>query len=378
MNMPGFPVHISQAPPSKGTLLAGVCAVAAAAFALALPGAAPAGSSPTRIAAGPSGVAGGSSVSAGKGSRPSASNTAAATAARARGRAYMTGIGDQKAEMFGDPLWQRLGTKIVRYVVPYDVAVRPQRLQWATEWIDAAEGAGQKILVAFYHSADTPMKNPSVAVYRRDVAKFVKLFPHVREYEAWDEVNRGNEPPLFVSPSAAQDAEYYQALKRTCKPCTVVGLDVLDGENIGSTLRYIEEFKREIYRLRTLMPSVWGLHNYSDVNRFGGLRTHELVAALGGEVWLTETGGVVKFGNAFPNRHGSGLVRAAKALKFMFALAAANPRVKRLYIYDWTGGNSSTRFDAGLMNAHDRPRPGYVVVCRQLHAAKCNVHTVRN
>ena len=62
----------------------------------------------------------------------------------------------------------------------------------------------------------------------------------------------------------------------------------------------------------------------------------------------------------------------------MFAVAASHPQIKRLYIYDWTGGVNSTRFDAGLMNAHDQPRAGYVVVCKALHAAKCNVKTVNN
>jgi hypothetical protein len=102
------------------------------------------------------------------------------------------------------------------------------------------------------------------------------------------------------------------------------------------------------------------------------------VAALGGEVWLTETGGIVKFAGDFPNNHGSGLTRSAKVLKFMFGVAASNLRIKRLYIYDWTGGTPSARFDSGLMNAHYQPRPGYVVVCKQLHAAHCNVKTVRN
>ena len=54
----------------------------------------------------------------------------------------------------------------------------------------------------------------------------------------------------------------------------------------------------------------------------------------------------------------------------MFAVAASQPRIKRLYIYDWTGGVNSTRFDAGLMNAHDQPRLGYTVVCKALHATR--------
>ena len=62
----------------------------------------------------------------------------------------------------------------------------------------------------------------------------------------------------------------------------------------------------------------------------------------------------------------------------MFSLTAALPQIKRLYVYAWTGGTHSTRFDAGLTNAREQPRAGYVVVCRQLHAAKCNVKTVNN
>lgn len=311
----------------------------------------------------------------------SRASAATATAARSRGPSFMTGIGDDYTEMFGNPLWQQLHTQIVRYVVPYDAAARPYSLQLATAWIRAAEARHQRVLVAFYHSEYTPSRMPSVATYKRDVAKFIKLFPHIREYQAWDEANRGNVhsgAAQFSSPSAVADAEYYQALKRSCLPCTVVGLDVLDQDNIYPTLSYIAEFKREIYRLRTLMPTVWGLHDYSDLNRLESWRTRDLAAALGGQVWLTETGGIVKFGGAFPNNRGSGLTRAARVTHFMFSVAASNSRIKRLYIYNWTGGNSKTRFDAGLMNIHYQPRPAYLVVCKQLHAARCNVRAAKN
>jgi hypothetical protein len=62
----------------------------------------------------------------------------------------------------------------------------------------------------------------------------------------------------------------------------------------------------------------------------------------------------------------------------MFSVAATQPRIKRLYIYNWFGGTAKTRFDAGLMNAHGQPRAGYQVVCRALHAAKCSVKLARN
>jgi hypothetical protein len=288
---------------------------------------------------------------------------------------FKTGIGDEHPEMFSNPLWTQLHTQIARYIAPYDAAVRPYSLQLASNWIRAAEARHQKILIAFYHSEYTPTRLPSVATYQADVRKFVRLFPHVSEYQSWDESNRGNIPGALESPSASLAARYYQALIRSCSYCTVSGLDVLDAREIGPTLTYISEFKHEIGRLETIMPRVWGLHNYSDVNRLESWRTRELVRALGGEVWLTETGGIVKLDPDFPNSGGEGLRRAAAVLKFVFAVAGSHPQIKRLYIFDWTGGTASTRFDAGLMDARYRPRPGYVVVCRALRAAHCNVRT---
>jgi hypothetical protein len=291
---------------------------------------------------------------------------------------YATGIGDEHAKMFGEPLWRQLRMKVVRYIAPYDAVAHSYSLDQAILFIRAAEAQHEQVLVAFYHSEYTPLNLPSVAQYQHDVQKFVKRFPYVKQYQSWDEANRGYIPHSLASPSAVAAAEYYQALIRVCKGCTVLGLDVLDAQNIGPTLEYISEFKREIGRLRTIMPKIWGLHNYSDINRLESWRTRELMRALGGQVWLSETGGIVQFGGAFPNRHGSGLTRAAKALKYMFAVAASQSQIKRLYIYDWTGGGSSTRFDAGLMTLHDQPRPGYVVVCRQLRGARCNIKTMKN
>ncbi len=300
--------------------------------------------------------------------------------------AYLTGIGDQQTEMFTNPLWLQLHTKIARYIAPYDAAVRPYSLQLARDWIGAAEAAHQQVLVAFYHSEYTPTKMPSVAVYQSDVKKFLALFPKVKQYQPWNEANRGTiveivkgkKHTALVSPSALQSAQYYKALKGVCHGCTILGLDILDQPVVTPSLRYIAEFKHDIARLKTSMPTLWGLHNYSDTNRFSESRTRAILASVPGQLWLTETGGIVQFGGAFPNKKGSGLTRASKALSYMFKIAAAFPRIKRLYIYDWTGGTASTRFDAGLMNARYEPRPGYVTVCKQLHAANCKVKVAKN
>ncbi|HTQ67137.1 MAG TPA: hypothetical protein VMI13_00450 [Solirubrobacteraceae bacterium] len=302
---------------------------------------------------------------------PATTSAGGPRAHAATGR-YLTGIGDEHVGMFSQPAYQHLRTKIVRYIAPYDAVKHTASMNQAITFIRGAELDHQQVLVAFYHSEYSPTVLPSVSSYQRDVEKFVKRFPHVRQYQSWDEANRGNVRRAFSSPSAVSSARYYQALARVCKGCTVIGLDVLDAYNINPTLAYISEFKREIGRLHTVMPSIWGLHNYSDINRLQSWRTKKLVRALGGQVWLTETGGIVKFLGEFTNVHGSGLKRAAKVIKYMFAVAAEIPQVKRLYVYDWTGGTNSTRFDAGLTNAHNQPREGYAVLCKVLHGSDCS------
>ena len=308
---------------------------------------------------------------------PAAAVTTFATAATT-GHGYVTGIGDENPQMFQNPFWLRLHTKIVRYIAPYDAIAHRDSLNKAIAFINAAEAAGQEILVAFYHSEHTPTRLPSVAQYQHDVQQFVRLFPNVHQYQSWNEANRGNVPGAFSSPTPRDAARYYRALLQVSEHRTVIGLDVLDANNIRPTLGYIAEFKREVRRQRTAMPRIWGLHNYSDVNRFESGRTRQLVRALGGQIWLTETGGLVSFGEAFPNRNGAGLTRAAKALAYLFKVTTSQPQIKRLYLYDWRGGNSQTRFDSALTNEHEQPRPGYLVVCKALHAQACAARLARN
>ena len=51
----------------------------------------------------------------------SQAGAAARSALRAHAASsFLTGIGDEHAQMFGNPLYQQLHTKIVRYIAPYD------------------------------------------------------------------------------------------------------------------------------------------------------------------------------------------------------------------------------------------------------------------
>ena len=45
---------------------------------------------------------------------------------------------------------------------------------------------------------------------------------------------------------------------------------------------------------------IWGLHNYIDANRFRTTGTRSLLRAVPGEVWFTETGGLVVRNNGSP------------------------------------------------------------------------------
>jgi hypothetical protein len=283
---------------------------------------------------------------------------------------YQTGIGDEQAAMFSSPLYQRLGTKIARDIVPYDVVDQPADLATFEGWYQSARADGITPLIAFYHSRATPLRLPSVAVYRKEIAKFIGMFPTIRSYQPWNEANRGNVAGQFASPKATLAAQYYLALKAVCRGCQTVGLDVLDGASIKPTLAYIKTFQATLRKAHSALPTIWGLHNYSDTNRFRSTGTKAILKVMPGQVWLTETGGIVQFGSEFTNKGGKGLARAAKALRYMFTLAASSPRIKRLYIFQWTGSGPKVRFDAGLIGPEGLPRPGYLVVCEHLLGAR--------
>jgi hypothetical protein len=289
------------------------------------------------------------------------------------------GIGDDTPAMFSSHPFQLLHTRIARYVTPYDVMVhqRVDALGRLREWLKAANRAHIQPLVAFYHSNSTPKRMPSVATYTQDVKKFLRAFPQVRLLQPWDEANRGsvNEPgDSFTSPSAKQSAQYYLALSAACRRCTVVGLDVLDSTDVPATIGYINQFKKDVGRKH--MPRIWGLHNYSDTNRFYDTGTKAVLADTSGQVWLTETGGIAKLSGDFAFN----LSRQARATAYMFALSRLSKRITRVYIYQWAGGNAKHEaFDAGLADIHGKPRPAYCVVYEQLRrSAKCPYKTVKD
>jgi hypothetical protein len=250
--------------------------------------------------------------------------------------------------MFADKRFRELGIDKVRLVTAYDtVRVRFER-EIVDNWLAQARRTGAEPFITFGHSRVHPRRLPSVAEFRSAFRAFKRRYPDVRVYAPWNEINHASQP---TARSPRRAAEYYNVVRAECPDCTVLAGDVLDQPGMGDFLRrYRSHLDGE--------PKVWGLHNYADTNRFRDSGLRELLAAVPGEVWLTETGGLVQFGRAFPRDER----RAARAVRFAVKLARDNERVGRLYLYNWTGAPPDARFDAGLIAPDGTARPAFAAL----------------
>jgi hypothetical protein len=275
--------------------------------------------------------------------------------------AASVGISDQQARVFSDPLFAPLKFKEARYITPYDVIGDPSEEPKLAAWIAAATAARQKILVSFEHSrrsTSRARKMPTVSSYKAALKRFKAKYPKVKEISPWNEANRcqiaGSIEGQPTCRSPKRVAQYYMAARKLFRGSTIVGVDILDQNDVNPSIRFLKDF----LRYASPDPKVIGLHNYSDTNRFSTSRTRKVLQTFKGKVWLTETGGIVRLGTSFKNSPS----RAAKALGCMFAIGKAYPRIQRLYVYQFHAGPANTRFDAGLVDLQNKPRPGYAVV----------------
>jgi hypothetical protein len=275
---------------------------------------------------------------------------------------YRVGIGDQSASMFSHSAFQRLHLKRVRYLVPWDWERQAFQRGEIAAYLNAA--SGKEVLVTFTasrgcwngrYSKARHCRAPSAARYRRSFKRFRAAFPSVHVFAPWNEANHASQP---TSRSPKRAASYYNVVRKACRRCTIVAADVLDQSGVE---RYLKRFRR--YAKGS--PRLWGLHNYSDVNRRRTKGTRGVLRTVPGKVWLTETGGLVSF---LPNFRYS-TSRAAARTKYMFKLAdryskrrrGLRSRVTRIYPYAWTGVGRSARFDAGFTNPDGSLRKAYSV-----------------
>jgi len=276
------------------------------------------------------------------------------------------GIGDQNVELFDQPSFQAAEIKRVRYFIPWNAIRNRAELRRADAYVQRARLAGISVTL---HVTTEDLRAgrghlPTPSGYRSVVGRLVRHFRPmgVREWGVWNEANHPSQP---TSRSPKRAAQYYEVMRRICRGCTIVALDVLDQRRVES---YITSFFRALpKRLRRTARTV-GIHNYGDVNRRKSTGTASIMRAVrkyvrSPNVWLTETGGIVELGRTFPCNQ----TRAANRINYLFALLKKYRRViDRAYVYNWFGVGCRTRMDTGLVNANGTERPGYRALRRGL------------
>jgi Glycosyl hydrolase catalytic core len=281
---------------------------------------------------------------------------------------YRVGLGEQNASMFDNASWQSMKLKRVRYLVPWDYAKHRGQRDEVNYFMARARQAKQDVLVTFTarrgcysvrgrYSKKKACRAPSTKAYKKTFLAFDKAFPWVRTYSAWNEINHKSQP-TFKSPKKA--AGYYNVLRKYTrkKKIRVMAADMLD---TGNMTRYLKAFKRKAKG----SPKLWGLHNYGDVNRRRTTYTKQMLRSVPGEVWLTETGGIVKLLPSFKRS----TKRAKARTTGMFKLVnrydtrrrGMRSKITRLFVYTFFGEESRARFDAGLVNPDGSPRPAFRV-----------------
>jgi hypothetical protein len=276
---------------------------------------------------------------------------------------FKVGIADQDAAMFDNRHFQALDIERVRFLVPYDWHKHDGQDAEVDGFMARAQAAGAEVLVHFTgrrgcyndgrYSRSKKCRAPSVKTYRKAFKRFRRDFPFTTVFGVWNEANHVSQP-LFNKPTLA--AKYFLTARKACRSCTFVAADVLDGRNMSA---WITRFKRKAGS----KARIWGLHNYGDVNYRRSAATRTLLRLVPGEVWATETGGILKFLPRFKRSE----KRQAQRTKFMFSLfrkydsrrSGMRSRLTRMYNYQWTGAERSARFDAGLVGPDGKPRRAY-------------------
>jgi hypothetical protein len=271
---------------------------------------------------------------------------------RRHGR-LVVGMGDQNAITFSTPAFLALKIRRARLIVSYDTASVGFERRLVDQWMAAVRKAHVEPFVAFQHSRVHPARLPTVAAYRDAVRAFRKRYPRVKVFTAWNEVNNQTQP---TAQHPERAAAYFDALRAQCQGCTLVAGDLQDQ---AGDIAYLRRYRAA---LRS-KPTIWGLHDYSDTNRFRSRGTRAFLRAVPGQVWLTETGGVARFGRSFP----FDLRRQARAVRYAFHLARSSTRIARMYLYNWLGAEPGARFDAGLVGPDGTTqRPAYAAVAHEL------------
>ena len=280
-------------------------------------------------------------------------------------RLPVIGIADQKPDMFADRRFRQLRIRNARLFVPWDAMRYAWQVAEIDRWMNDARRRGVRPLVTFGHSRVRRRQLPTPARFGREMRRFVRRYPWVREYATWNEANHCGEPvchrPKLV-------ARYWRQLRFACRGCTVLAAEVLDQPNAVGWVRAFNRAAR-------MPPYAWGLHNYIEANRFRTERLRQVLRATGrARNWLTEVAGIVKRRSRFrakttdipeSPRH------AAKVLRFLLDdVIPRHRRLRRIYVYHWNAATWRDTWDSALVGPNGRRRPALDVLANRLRAAR--------
>jgi hypothetical protein len=286
------------------------------------------------------------------------------------------GLADQSPRMFDAPDFKRLNIKRTRYFVASDVMQDATERARARAFVLAARAAKVSTMI---HISTTDLrvkrgKVVSTTTYRRNVGRIVAYFRAlgVRDFGSWNEVNHASQETWdHIGNAVSYFKSMYTAVKKRCRSCAVVGLDLLDQAGVD---RYMRSFYARLSSTWRKRLTVVGIHNYSDVNRSRSSGTSKIITTArrynrATRFWFTETGAVASFGGAFPYSES----RQTARMPNMFTLASRfrTRGVQRVYAYNWFGiengpCGTTCRFDSGLVDPDGTPRPVLAVFASRL------------
>jgi hypothetical protein len=182
----------------------------------------------------------------------------------------------------------------------------------------------------------------------------------VHDWLVWNEANH---PDGLTANRPRRAAQFFDAAARNCRGCRIVAADVLDTPNMATWVAQFRRYARH-------RPRIWGLHNYGDANGLKVKGTPKLLAITRGQIWFTETGGVVLRrvyrGRRVLRTYRYSLRHAARSTAHALQLSCLSSRISRVYLYHWQPPPTVTNWDSGLLDRRGRPRPAFSVLQRWL------------
>jgi hypothetical protein len=291
----------------------------------------------------------------------------AALSAASSAQALTIGIADQKPDMFSDPRFLAGDLKYARRAVAWDALTSPTQTAQIDAWLQGARAAHVNPLLSFTHSSSNRRQLPTPERLLYEFRRFRARYPWVTDYAAWNEANHCGEPTCHRPELVAS---YWRKLRRACPTCRILAAEVLDMPNMTS---WVKAFRRKA----KVEPRYWGIHNYIDANRLRTTGTRRLLKAVKGQIWFTETGGIVSRTNRRKVTFPESAEHAATATRFLFDdLIPLSRRITRVYIYHWNSEPGPKTWDSALIGPTGKPRPAYRVLQRVLSeraAAKLGV-----